>query len=151
MKEYAWSTIASTLNVDVISTQSRWNVLRNKYCVERKREKTIPASSGARKSWQLFSAMSFLDKHMTMRKTVGNMSATRSQSPQPLTSTSYWTSFNMIVEENSQESTGMTEQSTAEIENSNVAELNRVPQLVSTSKNETPPLKRKRKKAEESE
>lgn len=87
MKENSWSTIAANLHVDgeyfysqptvysircsdftVNTAQTIWIVLRNKYSVERKKEKTVPSGSGARKSWPLFSAMSFLDKHMTMRK-----------------------------------------------------------------------------------
>ncbi|KAG5874543.1 hypothetical protein JTB14_011857 [Gonioctena quinquepunctata] len=165
IKQNAWETISSTLNVDVKSAQTRWNVLRNRFSVERKREKNVPSGSGAKKTWLLYSALSFLDNHIAMRKTIGNITAPTE--PQPLASTSPWSSLNIMLEDDSMcggtqeilsessetleqtlQENGKYEISTADKENNPNKQFSQQ-ERINLFKNETPPLKKKRKKGEE--
>ncbi|CAH1179672.1 unnamed protein product [Phaedon cochleariae] len=176
IKENAWKTISSALYVDVNVAQARWTVLRTKYGVEKKNYKKMPSGSGAKKTWPLLSSMAFLDKHMTMRKTTGNISAPDKQS-QPSSSNSNsqspWSSLSMIIGDNidcmegSRKGCSSSQQSSelsdSEIqlpeETDDVADKENLDETILTEqsqrrvfteyKNETPPLKKKRKKAEE--
>ncbi|KAG5892625.1 hypothetical protein JTB14_019714 [Gonioctena quinquepunctata] len=142
IKQNAWETI-STLNVDVKSAQTSWNVLRNRFSVERKREKNIPSGSGAKKTWLLYSALSFLDNHIAMRKSFRTiLNITAPTEPQPLTSTSPWSSLNIMLEDDSMCG------GTADKENNPNKQYSQQ-KKINLFKNETPPLKKKRKKAEE--
>ncbi|CAG9822121.1 unnamed protein product [Phaedon cochleariae] len=77
MKENAWEEIASCLNVTVSECQTRWLRLRQYYAKERqKREQECRSGSkggSQRKGWELFELLSFLEDHITKRKTFGNI------------------------------------------------------------------------------
>ncbi|KAK4884197.1 hypothetical protein RN001_000468 [Aquatica leii] len=63
----AWNTIGEVLGTEGNACEQRFNVLRAKYNVERKKMSSLLSGSSSSKDWKLFKLLSFLDSHIVTR------------------------------------------------------------------------------------
>ncbi|CAG9821486.1 unnamed protein product [Phaedon cochleariae] len=72
-KENTWKTISEILDTTPEECEQRWLLLRNRFCTELRKEKTIPTGSAPRTPWHLYEDLSWLKPHVIPRRTRGNV------------------------------------------------------------------------------
>ncbi|KAK4882622.1 hypothetical protein RN001_005941 [Aquatica leii] len=93
----AWNTIGEVLGTEGNACEQRFNVLRAKYNVERKKMSSLPSGSGSSKDWELFKLLSFLDSHIVTRKTKGNVISADLSSPSTSSASSVWSVISITM------------------------------------------------------
>ncbi|CAG9814691.1 unnamed protein product [Phaedon cochleariae] len=112
----AWTTIAEIMGHTREEVEIAWTSLRNRFVTERRKIRYTPTGSAATTEWRYFKQMSFLEEHVTVRKTYGNIELTQNSSQSSMLQPSTEEMNLSETEQSQQEIKNVTEEMSVEVD-----------------------------------